>query len=404
MGYYDDFENNKPAKKSGGNMTSWIAVALVSAVIGSGTTLVMVPKLINANMIQVNGNSSISNQKATTAGSTAIGNATNMSVNVNTGITEAVNKVKPAIVGVSNMQKQKDFFGRTKTNEDEVGTGSGVLFDKKGYIITNNHVVDGADDVEVSLPDGKHIKAKVLGSDFYTDLAVLKVDENDVKDITPATLGNSDSLSIGEPAIAIGNPLGAKFAQTVTVGVISALNRELPVTDEQSGQEVYSMNVIQTDAAINPGNSGGALVNINGEVVGINSAKIATSGVEGIGFSIPITEAQPIVQQLIDKGKIDRPVMGITPVNLADLPAKQRPEAPVDTGVVLYQVSDYAKKAGFEQGDVITKIDDTQVDDQIALRKALYKKQPGDKIKVEFYRGKEQKTIEMTLGKQGDVK
>ncbi|KEO84970.1 S1C family serine protease [Tumebacillus flagellatus] len=403
MGFYDDFDN-KPKKKSGGNLTSWVAVALVSAVIGSGTTLVMVPKLINANVINVNGNNS-SSHTSTTAGSTAIGNATNMSVNVNTGITEAVNKVKPAIVGVSNMQKQKDFFGRTKTNEDEVGTGSGVLFDAKGYIITNNHVVDGADDVQVSLPDGKKIQAKVLGTDFYTDLAVLKVDPNDVKDITPAKLGNSDSLTIGEPAIAIGNPLGAKFAQTVTVGVISALNRELPVTDEQSGQEVYSMNVIQTDAAINPGNSGGALVNINGEVVGINSAKIATSGVEGIGFSIPITEAEPIVQQLIDKGKIDRPVMGITPVNLSDLSARQKPaDVSVDTGVVIYDISDYAKKAGLAVGDVITKIDDTQVDDQIALRKALYKKQPGDKITVEFYRGKDKKTITMTLGKQGDVK
>ncbi|PWK16529.1 S1C family serine protease [Tumebacillus permanentifrigoris] len=403
MGYYDDFEETKPKRKTGGNMTSWIAVALVSAVIGSGTTLVIVPKLINANVIEVNGNSA-SNHNATTTGGTSVGSVSNMSVNVNTGITEAVNKVKPAIVGVSNLQKQKDFFGRTKATDSEVGTGSGVLFDKKGYIITNNHVVDGADEIEVAFADGKHIKAKVLGTDFYTDLAVLKVDENDVKDITPAVLGNSESLNPGEPAIAIGNPLGAKFAQTVTVGVISALNRELPVTDEQSGQEVFSMNVIQTDAAINPGNSGGALVNINGEVIGINSAKISSSGVEGIGFSIPISEAQPIIQQLIDNGKIDRPVMGITPVNLAEFPAKQRPDVPVETGVVLYEVSDYAKKAGLARGDVITKIDDVQVDDQIALRKALYKKKPGDKIKVEYYRGQDKKSLEMTLGKQGDVK
>jgi serine protease Do len=404
MGYYDDFET-QPKRKSGGNLTSWIAVALVSAVIGSGTTLVMVPKLINANVIEVNGGNNSSNHNATTTSSSAVGSVSNMSVNVNTGITEAVNKVKPAIVGVSNMQKQKDFFGRTAAQDSEVGTGSGVLFDKKGYIITNNHVVEGADDIEVALSDGKHIKAKVLGTDFYTDLAVLKVDENDVKDITPAVLGNSDSLNPGEPAIAIGNPLGAKFAQTVTVGVISALNRELPVTDEQSGQEIFSMNVIQTDAAINPGNSGGALVNINGEVVGINSAKIAKSGVEGIGFSIPITEAQPIVKELIDNGKIDRPVMGVTPVNLAELPAKNRPaDVPVETGVVMYEVSDYAKKAGLARGDVITKIDGQPVDDQIALRKALYKKKPGDKIKVEYYRGKELKTMEMTLAKQGEIK
>lgn len=401
MGYYDDFEG-KPKKRSGGNMTSWIAVALVSAVIGSGTTLVMVPKLINANLIE--SNNSNSNHGSTPAGSNAVGNMSNVNVSVNTGVTDAVNKVKPAIVGVSNMQKQKDLFGRSQGQESEVGTGSGVLFDKKGYIITNNHVVDGADDVEVSLQDGKHIKAKVLGTDFYTDLAVLKVDENDVKDITPATLGNSDTLKIGEPAIAIGNPLGPAFSQTVTVGVISALNRELPVTDEKSGQEVYSMNVIQTDAAINPGNSGGALVNINGDVVGINSAKIAKSGVEGIGFSIPITDAQPIIQQLIEKGKIERPVMGITPVDLAELSSKQRPDVPVDKGVVLYDVADYAKNAGLQRGDVITKLDGQAVDDQIALRKVLYKKKPGDKIKVEFYRGKDLKTIEMTLGNQSDIK
>ncbi|ARU60808.1 peptidase S1 [Tumebacillus avium] len=387
MGYYDDFDT-KP-KKNKGNLGTWIAVSLVSALIGSATTVVLVPTMIKSNVIET--------KSAFADNGTTSGSKETVNVNIQTGVVEAVNKVKPAVVGVLNLQKSRDFFGRS-SDEQMAGTGSGILFDDKGHIITNNHVVEGADTVEVSLQDGKRIKAKVLGADAMTDLAVLEVDPNDVKNITPAKFGNSESLNIGEPAIAIGNPLGLKFAQSVTVGVISATKREMPIYDE-AGNEVFSQNVLQTDAAINPGNSGGALVNIKGELIGINSAKISSTGVEGIGFAIPINEADPILQQLMEKGEIVRPVMGISPVALTEVPEGYRGEVPVESGLYVYEAHENAKKAGIEAGDVIVKIDGEAVEDPIQLRKILYKKKPGDKIKVEFYRDKELKTVEMTLAK-----
>ncbi|MGZ4134126.1 MAG: S1C family serine protease, partial [Tumebacillaceae bacterium] len=326
MGFYDDFEA-KPKRK--GNLSSWVAVALVSALIGSGTTVALVPTLIKSNVIQTNGTNSLT--PASNTGNSGI-KPQNVSVSVNSGVTDAVNAVKPAVVGVLNMQKTKDYFGNQSKSEQEAGTGSGILFDKQGHIVTNNHVVEGADEVEISIND-KKFKATVVGTDPITDLAVIKVDPKDVADLTPANFGDSDKLNIGEPAIAIGNPLGMKFAQTVTVGVISATNRDMPVQDEQTGQELYSQTVLQTDAAINPGNSGGALVNIKGEVIGINSAKIATSGVEGIGFAIPINEVRPIIQQLMDQGKVIRPALGISGYSLAEVPEYCRPNVPTDTGI-----------------------------------------------------------------------
>ena len=390
MGFYDDFDT-KPKRK--GNTGTWIAVALVSALIGSGTTVALVPALIKNNVIDVNG--SVTNTAmASTTGSNSLAPKQMVNVDVQSGVVEAVNKVKPAVVGISNMQQGTDFFGR-QTQEQEAGTGSGVLFDsEKGYIVTNNHVVEGAKDLEVTLEDGKRIKGELVGTDPLTDLAVVKVDPKEVTAIKAAAFGSSDSLNIGEPAIAIGNPLGLKFAQTVTTGVISATKRDMPTADG-----AFSMSVLQTDAAINPGNSGGALVNIKGEVIGINSAKISQTGIEGIGFAIPMDEAKPIIQQLIDKGKVERPVLGISPVDLADVD-QQRLDVPVDKGVVIAKVSGNADKAGLQRGDVIVKIDGDQVDDQIALRKALYKKKPGDTVKVEYYRGKDLKTVSVQLGAQ----
>jgi serine protease Do len=390
MGFYDEFET-KPKRK--GNLSSWVAVALVSALIGSGTTVALVPTLIKSNVISTSGGS---NSLAPTSNSGNGVKPQNVSVSVNSGVTDAVNAVKPAVVGVLNMQKTKDFFGNQSKSEQEAGTGSGILFDKAGHIVTNNHVVEGADEVEVSIND-KKVKATVVGTDPITDLAVIKVDPNEVKDLVPANFGNSDTLNIGEPAIAIGNPLGMKFAQTVTVGVISATNRDMPVQDEQTGQDLYSQTVLQTDAAINPGNSGGALVNIKGEVIGINSAKIATTGVEGIGFAIPINEARPIIQQLMDSGKVIRPALGISGYSLAEVPEYYRPNVPTDTGILVEKTQDGAAKAGLDKGDVIVAIDGKKVEDQVELRKQLFTHKPGDKVKVDYYRGKDKKTVEVTL-------
>ena len=217
----------------------------------------------------------------------------NMSAARNTPIVQAAKKVGPAVVGITNKALVRDYFNRTQLVEQ--GSGSGVIYSKDGLIATNNHVVAGAQEIVVSLPDGKTYNGKVLGTDPNTDLAVVKIDADE--ELPVAEFGDSDSLMVGEPAIAIGNPLGMEFRGSVTAGVISALNRSLDMGERR-------FRLIQTDAAINPGNSGGALVNADGQVIGINSAKIAASGVEGIGFAIPINEAKPILKELAEKGRI----------------------------------------------------------------------------------------------------
>ncbi len=217
----------------------------------------------------------------------------------NTFVVQAVKNVGPAVVGITNKAYMRDNFAQKVLVEQ--GVGSGVIFDSNGYIVTNNHVVAGAQEISVSLADGRTMTGKVLGADQATDLAVVKIDATGLPAVT---FGDSDSLLVGEPAIAIGNPLGLEFRGTVTVGVISALNRTIELGDRK-------FKLIQTDAAINPGNSGGALVNADGQVVGINSAKVAADGVEGIGFAIPINSTRPILQSLIDKGKVVRAYLGV---------------------------------------------------------------------------------------------
>ena len=217
----------------------------------------------------------------------------------NTAVVQAAKKVSPAVVGITTKVYNRDMFNR-KVLVGE-GVGSGVIFDKAGYIVTNNHVVGPAKTVIVSLADGQSTEGTVVGRDEKTDLAVVKIK---MDNLPVAEFGDSDSLQVGEPAIAIGNPLGLEFQGTVTVGVISSLNRTI-------GAEGQSMKLIQTDAAINPGNSGGALVDADGKVIGINSAKISKEGVEGLGFAIPINAARPILQDLIKNGKVVRPYLGL---------------------------------------------------------------------------------------------
>lgn len=382
MGYYDDFDQ-KPVKPRN-NPFKWISVIVLSALVGSGATLLTVPTIMKSQL-------SAQPAQQTLGGVTT---AQNVQVKVNDGIVQAVNKVKPAVVGVVNLQKSSDIWSG-KTSQQPTGVGSGVLFDNQGHIITNNHVVEGATEVEVVIQD-KTIKAKVIGTDQITDLAVLQVPLDQVKGIQPAQLGNSDNLQIGEPAIAIGNPLGLKFAQTVTTGVISSTNRTLPV--DQNGQTVYEQSFLQTDAAINPGNSGGALVNIEGQVIGINSAKISSAGVEGLGFAIPINEAKPIVEQLMANGKIIRPALGVGVQPIDQIPDPYRSQLPVQTGLYVVQSTGAAKTAGIQKGDIIVKVDNTDVKTFIDLRKYLFTKKPGDTVKVSFYHDKQEKTVNVTLG------
>ena len=343
-------------------------------------------------------------------------NVSNVKVDVTSDITKAVSKVQNAVVSVINLQtSQQSLWGSPFETQQQdtkelqpASEGSGVIYKKDGktaYIVTNNHVVEGQEGLEVLLKDGTKVKAELVGTDAYTDLAVLKITSDKVD--TVATFGDSDALKVGEPAIAIGSPLGSDYANSVTQGIVSSLNRLVQNVNE-SGEEI-SINAIQTDAAINPGNSGGALVNAAGQVIGINSSKIASStssgvSVEGMGFAIPSNDVQAIIKQLEKDGRVIRPALGISMLNLSEISQQQQekvlqvPSSVVNGVVVRYiQSATPAEKAGLQQYDVITKIDGKEVTNVTELRAALYKKAVGDKMKVTFYRGDKEQTITVEL-------
>lgn len=328
-------------------------------------------------------------------------NVQSVSVDVNTDVTKAVEKTMDAVVGVVN--KQQSFFSQGAAQE--AGSGSGVIYKKadgKAYVVTNNHVVEGASSVDVKLSDGTVIEAKLLGADALMDLAVLEIDGAKVTKV--AEFGNSDALKPGEPVIAIGNPLGF-LEGTVTQGIVSTAERSMPIDLNNDGVDDWQAEVIQTDASINPGNSGGALINVAGQLVGINSMKIATSGVEGIGFAIPINVALPIMEQLEKNGEVNRPYIGIAMRSLTEVPQSEwqrslgLPES-VTGGVVIAEVSPNspASKAGLERLDVITAINGENVKDMLAFRKYLYSKTKiGEQIKLEIYRDGKKQSIKVTL-------
>lgn len=304
----------------------------------------------------------------------------------NTALVKAAQAVGPAVVGITNKAYVQSPFSRKVLVEQ--GTGSGVIFDANGYIATNNHVVENAKEIVVSLSDGRVLPGRVLGADPATDLAVVKVDATG---LPAATLGDSDSLLVGEPAIAIGNPLGLEFKGSVTAGVISALNRSIEIGERK-------FKLIQTDAAINPGNSGGALVNADGVVIGINSAKISVAGVEGIGFSIPINIARPILQALIEKGHVVRPYLGVGVLD-RNTAAAYGYDLSIDKGVYLVQVvqSGPAGKAGLKEGDIILKIGDVDINSVADLRGAVDAQAVGSTVSVSIIRKGNQYNVNVLL-------
>lgn len=304
----------------------------------------------------------------------------------NTPIVQAAKAVGPAVVGITNKAVAKDWFDNNV--EVNQGVGSGVIFKKDGYIITNNHVVDGAKEITVSLSDGRSLPGKLIGADPVTDIAVVKVDADD---LPVAKFGNSDDIMVGEPAIAIGNPMGLEFQGSVTAGVISALNRTLDIGEGQ-------VKLLQTDAAINPGNSGGALVNADGLVIGINSAKVAANGVEGMGFAIPSNTVQPIIDQIISKGHVSRPYLGVGVFD-KNTAAKSGYLLNIDKGVYVAQVELHgpAAAAGIQRGDIITKINDKEINNVKDLRGAISDNKIGDKISVTIIRDGQESTVSVTL-------
>lgn len=353
-------------------ITAYFVVAVLGAMIGGG--LVM---NYNKNAAIGKGNPFVT---ATAQAQVSSG----LSDSRNTAIVRAAQAVGPAVVGITN----KGYANGKRKGLIEQGVGSGVIFDANGYIATNNHVVEGAKEITVSLADGRTMNGRVLGADPVTDLAVVKVDATG---LPTAVLGDSDSLVVGEPALAIGNPLGLEFQGSVTAGVVSALNRSIEIGERK-------FKLIQTDAAINPGNSGGALVNADGVLVGINSAKIAVAGVEGIGFAIPTNIARPILQSLIDKGYVVRAYLGVGALDSKSAAAYGY-DLDFDKGVYVAQLVNNgpAAKAGLNKGDVILKVAGTETNSVADLRAAIDAQAVGASVDVVFLRNGQQQTVTVVL-------
>lgn len=297
-------------------------------------------------------------------------------------------KVSPAVVSIVNYQ-QSNFFRKVVPS-----SGSGVIFDSKnGYIITNYHVISGADRLEVIVKGTEKYEGKVIGGDAQTDLAVVQIKGSN---LTQAIFGDSDLLKIGELAIAIGSPLGTELDRSVTQGVISAVNRQISVSSGVN-QEI-TLNVIQTDAAINPGNSGGALVNARGEVIGINSAKVGQMGVEGISFAIPINDAKPIIQELLDKGYVSRPFIGIYDFQEVTAQLAQWYDLPEGIFIGGIVPGGPAEKVGILVEDIIVQIDGKDIKTAQALQESLRKHKVGDQITIKVVRKGKAIDFNLTLG------
>lgn len=391
-----EMQAKRSKKKDGsGGKGGYFFSGLIGVIIGALLVWLMLPGLVN----QMPGTTTSSSGKNETT-------INQVATEVTTDVTGAVEKASGAVVGITNIQEVASggFWNQQTTQDKETGSGSGVIYKVEGdtaFIVTNNHVIEGAKQLEVTMQDGSKEEAQLVGSDVWTDLAVISISAKDVK--TVATFGNSDVLKQGETVIAIGNPLGLEFYGSVTTGVVSGKDRSVPV--DLNGDKVadWQQEVLQTDAAINPGNSGGALVNLAGELIGINSMKISESSVEGLGFSIPINSAIPIIQELEKNGEMKRPTMGISLLDLTDVPAyyqQQTLKLPkeITTGVVITDViaNSPASKAGVKEYDVIVEMDGKKIETSIDLRKHLYNdKKIGDTLTMKVYR--EGKLVELTL-------
>ncbi|QIZ05917.1 PDZ domain-containing protein [Priestia megaterium] len=397
MGYYDDHSQNR-FREQKGNRGGVFLASVVGAILGAILVIIAIPALSNRGFLPYQIDTNENNAVESTNNNNNDQNIIQKQVayDVNTNTTKAVEKAADAVVGINNIQSTSFWSDDQADSEEEAaGTGSGVVYKKAGgkaFVVTNHHVVEGATKLEVSLIDGTKIPAKLLGSDVWTDLAVLEIDADKIKKV--AEFGDSDSLKMGEPVIAIGNPLGATFSGSVTQGIISGLKRTIPVDINQDGLIDWNAEVLQTDAAINPGNSGGALINITGQLVGINSMKIAQNAVEGIGLSIPINSARPIIDDLEKFGTVKRPYMGVDLKSVSEIPAYYQEEAlklprSINYGVALRQVvpNSPAAQAGLQELDVIVEMDGQKINDVIDLRKHLYqKKKIGEQLEIKYYR------------------
>ncbi|HEX3016037.1 MAG TPA: trypsin-like peptidase domain-containing protein [Desulfobacteria bacterium] len=373
MGYFDDFSYRRRPR-----YFSYIAVALVCSIMGGLISLGLAQKFFPNRF----GNQPIVFSPTVSPQTKGVPSTPSPFPVVN--ISKAVG---PAIVGIANFQSG-GFFGNG--DMQEVGSGSGIVIDAAhGYIATNNHVIAGAKKLVVSLADGRNQDAKVIGQDSRTDLAVVKI--ADTKGLVAATIGDSNALQVGEPVVAIGNPGGQEFARSITVGVVSALNRFLSISGESS------FNLIQTDAAINPGNSGGALVNYEGKVVGINSAKNQEQGFEGMGFAIPISDAWPVIQQLVEKGRASHAGLLLEINEQYNEEFAQAKGWPAGALVVDVTQNGPADKAGIKANDILTAVNGKPVSNYYELTHELFKFKAGDQITINLYRNGNTRSVKVQL-------
>ena len=399
----------QPRKKNtnGKIIATAAIVGVVGGLIGGGVSYYAADQMNNA---------SVNNGAAQTSVSSSSSKVSEKSAKTSGTMTTAYNDVKGAVVSVINLKRQSSsnstnslynsLFGNDDSDDSSSSSskgkletyseGSGVVYMKsngKGYIVTNNHVISGSDAVQVMLANGKTVNAKVVGKDSTTDLAVLSIDAKYVT--KTAEFGDSKSLQAGQTVIAVGSPLGSEYASTVTQGIISA-----PARGNQQ-------TVIQTDAAINPGNSGGALVNSAGQVIGINSMKLAQSSdgtsVEGMGFAIPSNEVVTIVNELVKKGKITRPQLGVRVIALQGIPEGYRSRLKINStlksGIYIASVNknSSAANAGMKSGDVITKVDGKKIDDVASLHSILYSHKVGDTVNVTVNRNGKDVNLKVKL-------
>lgn len=380
-------------KKKKSNFKTYVSLVLITSVLSSG---VVGGALYTKFSSELKAQTALIQQAKVAASAQSKVNYTKTAATSSSdySVTDIAKKVGPSIVGirVTSNSKQNSYFSDSSSQSGV--EGSGVIISQDGYIMTNYHVVESADPknngnttMEVFLSDSRQAKAKFIGGDSKNDLAVIKID---LDNLTVADLGDSSQLEVGELAVAIGNPLGMEFAGSVTVGVVSALNRTVEMEDK-------TLSLIQTDAAINPGNSGGALVNSKGQVIGINTVKISVTGVEGLGFSIPINTAKPIVEQLEKYGYVTgRPFIGISGKEITDVIAKQY-NLPVGIYITSTTDGSGASKAGLKKGDVLVAIGGTEVKTMKDVDNVKKNYKAGDTVDVTIVRDGSKKNMKLTF-------
>ena len=320
----------------------------------------------------------------------------NVQIENNTGnLPETLEKATQNVVGISKLKNNGSTIFSSKTNEEELGLGSGVIISENGYIVTNNHVAGNRySTCYVTLENGKVYNGNVVWSDSDLDLAIVKIN---IKGLNYMNLADSDNIKVGQEVYAIGNPIGFEFQRTVTSGIISGVNRTIKI--EENNKSVYMENLIQTDATINPGNSGGPLINTNGEMIGINSVKITSA--EGIGFAIPINIIKPIIEKFVNEDKFDEAYIGIFAYDKEVIPYLDS-SIEFENGIYVANIAvdGPARNSGLKIGDIITKIDNQEINKMSELRNYIYQKLPKDTVTLTVLRNKKTTDITIKLGQR----